>query len=100
MTPPSFISPYATQALQHEVAGAPDEYNQPTYAAAVTVMGRLEAGHKLVRDSTGTTVVSTAHVFSTEPVALGDRINGRPVVSVEPMAGLDGVPVFWEVYLV
>lgn len=92
------LSDYANQTLQHEAAGTANKYNETTYGAAVAIKGRKEASTALIIGSDGKQVkVSAAFMTETE-VKTGDRIDGRIVVTAEPLPGLDGKPAFYEGY--
>lgn len=92
------LKPYANQSIVWEHATERDEYYQPTPVTS-TILGRLEDGFKLIRNSEGEQVVSTGVLFTETAVAVGDKIDGRLVIASSPNRGFDGEIVFYEVYL-
>jgi hypothetical protein len=93
------ISNYANQSLEWKQAGTPNAYNEPTYTT-LTICGRKETGHKLVRNKKGEEVVSSARVFTESAVECGDLIDDRLAISVEVSIGIDGKEKYRTVYLV
>lgn len=94
------LKDYANQLLSYERAGDLNEYNEPTYAAADVLYGRKEATNKMIRSPEGLTVVANTLVMTERLVFVNDKVDGRIVVSVEPMIGLTGWVLFYEVYLI
>lgn len=74
-----------------------DQYGAPTYGAGTTYACRLVRAHKLIRNSAGDQVVSSAHVWlaGTPAVAPDDRVTlsddtTPPILSVERFQDEDG----------
>ncbi|MDF2884739.1 MAG: hypothetical protein K0R54_5309 [Clostridiaceae bacterium] len=76
-----------------------DDYNQPTYDDK-TIDCKFNQKIKLVRDKTGNQVVSQANVFCKDAVLIDDLIDGRVIISVLTLDGLDGIIEGYEVYLI
>ena len=93
------IKDYLNQTLIWGQAGEPDVYNEIPFTN-VFIKGRKEEGFKLIRNSQGQEVVSSACVFTDEAVKVGDKVDGRIVLSAQPMNDLDGSILFREVYLI
>ena len=92
------IEAYANQSLTLEKAGALNSYGEFTYATS-TIKGRKQTEFKLVRNSTGQEVVSTAQVFTTTAITVNDRIDGQVVIAVQSAVDIDGAVQFYQVYL-
>ena len=75
-----------------------DDYNQPIYEDK-TIDCRFNQKIKLVRDKTGTQVVSQAQVYCKDAVTIDDLVDGRVVLSVLTLDGLDGQIEGYEVML-
>ena len=93
------LTPYANQSIIHEVASAPNAYNEIQYAAAVSIKGRKEGSNRLIRTATGEEVVAGAFVMTGTLVTVNDKLDGRVVLRVDPVPALSGVTAFYEVYL-
>lgn len=85
----------ATAEWKH-VTGT-DDYNQATYDTE-SIPCRIIDKSKLVRDKTGTQVVSMSQVYTNKNVQIDDLINGRTVISVKSLDMLDSNEGL-EVYL-
>lgn len=90
----SFISDYLTDTVTWRKPGLPDFYGDVTYTDT-SIKARWEGRRALVRDSSGSQVVSEARVFCTAPVASRDVLVASdgsewPVIGVAPQKGLDG----------
>lgn len=92
------IEDYFTDIKLWKHVTGTDDYNQPTYEDK-TIDCKFNEKLKLVRDKTGQQVVSQAQVFCKESVQVDDLIDGRVVLSVGSMDGLDGITEGYEVYL-
>ena len=93
------VSNYFNQTLVWKHVASINDYNEPTYTTS-TIKGRKEPGNNLVRNSQGQEVVSSAVIFTRAIIAVNDLIDGRLVISSEPMPLLNGNTLFYEVYLI
>ena len=97
------IEAYLNQTAVLKVKGAVDEFNQPTYAADVTINCRVDYSRKMVRSSTGQEVVSMATLFTASRVRPDDVIvfdsTNWTVIAVADESGLSGSVEFYEVSL-
>lgn len=97
------ITSYMNQSAVLKVKGSVDEFNQPTYAADVTIDCRIDYARKMVRNSTGQEIVSEATLFTTTRVRPDDVIvfdgTNWTVLVVADQAGLSGTIEFYEVSL-
>lgn len=89
------IRRYLTDQIVWERLVARDEFDGNTYAAAVTIPGRLHSVTNVIRDNDGREIVSNAHVTATAIINVGDRItdaNGvkREIVQVRIAKAVDG----------
>lgn len=75
-----------------------DDYNQPTYTDE-TIDCKFNEKITLVRDKTGNEVVSQSNVFCKDAIQVDELIDGRVVISVLPLSGLDGIIEGYRVYL-
>lgn len=89
---------YANQSLAWKHVTGVSDTNEPTYEEK-TIKGRKETGFKFVRNAQGEEVVSSAFVMTEAPVKVNDLIDGSLVIAVNDSPGLDGMPLFYEVYL-
>ena len=92
------LTEYANQSMTLKQPGTPDQYNEVTYASS-TIYGRKEHSNRLVRNSQGEEVTSSAFVVTETEVTVGDLIDNRAVIVSEPAPDLDGDTLFYEVYL-
>lgn len=76
-----------------------DDYTQPTYEDK-TIDCRFMQKTKLVRNKQGEQMVSQATVFCTDAVCIDDWVDGRVVLSVRTLDGLDGAVEGYEAMLV
>ena len=90
---------YTNTIVDWQKVSGKNEYNERTFANAVAIRCRLEDVMRLVRTATGTEVVSSTTVFTETAVSPHDLIDGRPVLNVNKMRGLDGEVWHYEVYL-
>ena len=93
------IAEYLNQNLSWGHAGTPNEYNESTYTTT-TIKGRKQTGFKLVRDSAGAQVVSSAMVMTETTISIGDLIDTDEVIAVNPAIDLDGATQWNEVWLI
>lgn len=93
---------YANQSITLKQKGAINAFNEPTYTT-VTIQGRAQYKRKIVRNTQGQEVLSESQIFTASAVVSDDLIviDGidYPVISVEKIADLDGVILWYEVYL-
>lgn len=95
------LSNYANQNLSLEVRTATkNAYNEYTYSTAVIIKGRKEPSNKLVVDASGEDKITSSFVMTEVAVTVGDKIDGRMVVTSEPVPNLAGITEFYEVYLI
>ena len=92
------IDNYTNQSMSLKHATSISEYNEKTYTTT-TIYGRKETGSKMVRNTLGEEVVSTACIFTKSAVVVNDLIDNSLVISVETLVGLDGNVKFYEVYI-
>ena len=92
------MTEYLNQSMTWKHISSINKYNEPTYTTS-TIKGRKETGHKLVRNSQGEEVVSTACVFTLSAIEKCDLIDDEIVISVESNVELNGTTKFYEVYL-
>ena len=90
---------YANQSLTWKHVATTNKYGESTYTTS-TVKGRKETGYKLVRNSKGEEVVSSARVFTQSTVVEKDLIDEKIVVAVDYAIGLNGTVKFYTVYLI
>lgn len=90
------IEDYFNKTAEWKHVTGTDDYNQSTYETRqipCMIIDKI----KLVRDKTGTQVVSSSQVFAVENIQLGDLINGRLVISIGSLDLLDsneGIEVY------
>lgn len=94
------IGNYANQSLTWKHVLTINDYNEPLTSETLTIKGRMETGHKLVRNSKGEEVVSSARVFTESVVSVGDLIDGKLVISVESAVKLNGSVGYVTVFLI
>lgn len=92
------LTEYANQSMTLKQPGTPDEYNEVTYSSS-TIYGRKEHSNRLVRNTEGEEVTSSAFVITETEVTVNDLIDDRVVIVSEPAPDLDGDTQFYEVYL-
>lgn len=95
----SVLGNYANQSLTWKHVTSINSFNEPTYSTS-TIKGRLETGHKLIRNRQGQETVSSARVFTESAVVVNDLIDNRQVVSVESAINLGGTVGYYTVYLI
>ena len=93
------VSCYLNQTLEWKNVTGVNEYNEPTHVTS-SIKGRKETGFKLIRNSQGQEVVSSATVFTESAIINNDLIDGKLVISVESMIELNGSIMFYEVFLI
>lgn len=80
-----------------------NEYGDPIWAPSRDIKVRWENRERLIRTPTGEQVQSRARLFTAEEMRPGDQVvRGGityTVLDVREASGLDGVPLWWEVYL-
>ena len=96
---------YMPQIVKLERVTSRDAYDKKTYTESY-ITARLDATFSQVRTDAGSVVTQgatgTASTMVTTYVELrvGDRINGREVVRVDPIRWGDGTISHYEAYLV
>lgn len=93
------IKTYMNQSLTWKHVTGNNGYNEPSYATS-TIKGRIEQGHKLIRNKQGQETVATARVFTMSAVEVNDKIDDRLVISVESAVGLSGNIEYYTVFLI
>jgi len=98
----SLISTYLKGSYSWQHVLTKDKYNEIATSITTTIKGRLESELKLIRSATGEeiTYTATALLITDSAVVVGDKIDGRTVLSSSIMQGLDGSTKFYEVYLI
>lgn len=94
------VSCYFNQTLTWEHITSSNEYNETLTSDITNIKGRKETGFKLIRNSQGQEVVSSATVFTESAIINNDLIDGKLVISVESMIELNGSIMFYEVFLI
>lgn len=99
----NFISDYLTDTVTWRKRGPSDFYGDATYTDTL-IKARWEGRRELVRDSSGSQVVSEARVFCTAPVAPNDVLVASDdrewsVIGVAPQKGLGGQLSHYELAL-
>lgn len=89
------------EAQQRDSNGDPvlDEFAQRTFQAAVPISARIKGSAKLIRTATGEQVPATAQIITTAAIDLGDKVNGREVIAVDPANTLTGGEAYRTVYI-
>lgn len=94
------IGNYANQSLVWNHVLTINDYNEAATYSTATIKGRMETGHKLVRNNKGEEVVSSARVFTESAVECGDLIDEKLVISVESTIKLNGSVGYYTVFLI
>lgn len=89
---------YYNQSLTWESVTGVSDTNVPT-TSSTTIAGRMELGYRLIRNSLGEEIISTAVVFTDSEVEVNDFINGKLVISALPQISLNGTVHHYEIYL-
>lgn len=76
-----------------------NDYAEPTYGAAQSILCRIEPTSRLVRTDTGKEVAASGMVMTKTALAPGDLVNGRRIVQSGPMKNLAGQLSHYEGYL-
>lgn len=92
------IKKYLNQNVSWKRRTSTNKYVEGSFTET-TIKGRLESGFKLVRNEKGEEVTSSAFLVTESAVSVNDLIEGRTVVSSEPMRGFNGNIMWYEVYL-
>lgn len=90
---------YMPQVVKLERVTSTDAYNKKTYTESYFA-ARLDATFSQVRTDSGTVVTCGTLVTSYKELLIGDRVDGREVVRVDPIRWLDGSISHYEAYLV
>ena len=92
------LTQYANQSLAYLAWASENVYAEATYSTSATIKGRKQTTNKLIRTPDGKEVVAGAFILTQTAVNVKDKIDGRMVISSEPVPGLDGNTLFYEVY--
>lgn len=76
-----------------------NKFGEPVYDNGNVIHCRIERKAKLVRKPDGETTYSESHIITNAVVAVGDKIEGRVVIGVDEISGLDGVVEGRSAYL-
>lgn len=93
------LGDYLNQSLTWEHILTRNEYDEMATSVITTIKGRKETVNKLVRNTLGAEILSTAGLYTEAAVVCNDKIDGRIVISSEPQTNLDGSIMYYEVYL-
>ena len=66
-------------------------YNEPIFDEVKEIKCRLVDSFKRVRNDKGEEVISTGVIQCEEPIKVGDYIDNRKVIAINPMVSLNGV---------
>lgn len=94
------LEDYCNQTATWKHVIGTDGYTQAIYDSEVEIACRIEDKIKLVRDKTGTQVVSSTTIYTPSLIKLDDIVNGRVVIAVQNLTGLDGEIEGYTVYLI
>lgn len=92
------IDRYLNQSMVWKKRLAIDKYNEPT-THPTTIKGRLESGHRLLRNDKGEEVVATSFFITKSAVAVNDYLDDMLILGVQPIYSLGGTITWYEVYL-
>ncbi len=92
------LTEYANQSLTWIRVLTRSAYDEIATSSTSTIKGRKEAVNKVIRTAQGQEVVVSALILTASAVTAGDKIDGREVVSSEPLPDLEGSTLFYEVY--
>lgn len=90
------ITPFLQQTATLKRSTGPDSYGEQGHAAGVTIPVRWFYENKMVRDTEGREVVSTAHISTRESISTQDLVTDedgrdREVIAVRKNRDVDGV---------
>lgn len=94
------LEDYLNQNLTWAAKSTLNDYGEQTYAAATTIKGRKEAQSKIIRNEQGEEVTINAVAYTDELVSIGDKVDGRIVVSLDALVDLDGDVMFYACGLI
>ena len=96
------ITEYTNQAITLKTKGVPNGANEAAYTTS-TILGRLQYKKQMVRNAQGQWVQSEAQIFTASVINVDDLITVEgvdfPVITIEKLVDLDGIVLWYEVYL-
>lgn len=96
------MAPYLKERASYKPLVQPpvlDAYGEPAYQVSRTVKVRKEAKFQEVQDSRGALVKSSYTYYMSQPVEVGDLLDGKPVIACLPYTGYSGKSYGYEVLL-
>ena len=92
------LSDYLTQQVTYEKVIASNAYGEKAYQTT-TIGCRKVDKNKLVRNKLGEVVTSSTCYYLLQCVDLNDRLDGKAIIAIEVMCGLDNVIEGYKVYV-
>lgn len=90
------LSNYLNQTCELQRKTDTDQRGQPIYATSITIPCRLEEKYQLITKPNGETVPAHHICYSSETIAVDDKINGLIVHSADKWTDLYGETIGYK----